>query len=109
VNKAIMQMDETTQQNAALVEEATSASQSMKEQAKELIRSVEVFKTVQAKGHLTTHVGPRETQPVTAKPTARVHEPKPMDKKPTEKHEPVGVAASNGKDRSANSGDFEEF
>jgi methyl-accepting chemotaxis protein len=33
VNKAVMQMDEMTQQNAALVEEATAASQSMAEQA----------------------------------------------------------------------------
>ncbi len=44
VNKAIMQMDETTQQNAALVEETTSASQSMKEQARELMQQVDVFK-----------------------------------------------------------------
>jgi hypothetical protein len=44
-----------------------------------------------------------------AKPMARVHEPKPMDKKPTEQHEPVGVAASNGKDRSNTSDGFEEF
>lgn len=44
VNKAIMQMDETTQQNAALVEETSSASQSMKDQARELMRQVEIFK-----------------------------------------------------------------
>ena len=36
VNRAVMQMDELTQQNAALVEEATAASQSMAEQAGEL-------------------------------------------------------------------------
>ena len=36
VNKAVMQMDEMTQQNAALVEQATAASQSMSEQAREL-------------------------------------------------------------------------
>ena len=36
VNKAVMQMDEMTQQNAALVEEATAASQSMAEQAGQL-------------------------------------------------------------------------
>ncbi|MCP4043221.1 MAG: chemotaxis protein, partial [Gammaproteobacteria bacterium] len=36
VNKAIMQMDETTQQNAALVEEAASASEAMGEQARSL-------------------------------------------------------------------------
>jgi hypothetical protein len=36
VNRAVMQMDEMTQQNAALVEEATAASQSMADQAREL-------------------------------------------------------------------------
>jgi len=36
VNKAVMQMDETTQQNAALVEEAASASQAIVEQAQAL-------------------------------------------------------------------------
>jgi methyl-accepting chemotaxis protein len=36
VNRAVMQMDEMTQQNAALVEEATAASQSMANQAREL-------------------------------------------------------------------------
>jgi methyl-accepting chemotaxis protein len=44
VNKAIMQMDEMTQQNAALVEEAASASQSMKAQAEELTKQVEAFR-----------------------------------------------------------------
>jgi len=34
VNKAVLQMDETTQQNAALVEEATAASRGMAEQAR---------------------------------------------------------------------------
>ena len=36
VNKAVMQMDETTQQNAALVEEASAASQAIVEQAQSL-------------------------------------------------------------------------
>ena len=36
VNKAVMQMDETTQQNAALVEQATAASEAMADQAREL-------------------------------------------------------------------------
>ena len=38
VNKAVMQMDEGTQQNAALVEEAAAASQAIVEQAKSLRR-----------------------------------------------------------------------
>jgi methyl-accepting chemotaxis protein len=37
VNKAVMQLDEMTQQNAALVEEASAASQSMAGQARSLI------------------------------------------------------------------------
>ena len=51
VNKAIMQMDETTQQNAALVEETTSASQSMKDQAKELMSQMDVFVVNSSGGH----------------------------------------------------------
>ena len=44
VNQAITQMDEVTQQNAALVEEATAAAESMEHEAKNLSRSVSVFK-----------------------------------------------------------------
>ena len=36
VNRAVMQMDELTQQNASLVEEATASSQAMSERAREL-------------------------------------------------------------------------
>lgn len=36
VNKAVLQMDETTQQNAALVEEAASASEAIRNQARSL-------------------------------------------------------------------------
>jgi methyl-accepting chemotaxis protein len=43
VNKAVMQMDEMTQQNAALVEQATAASQSMAEQARDLTKTMERF------------------------------------------------------------------
>jgi methyl-accepting chemotaxis protein len=43
VNKAVMQLDELTQQNAALVEEATAASQTMAEQAKGLNDSMQRY------------------------------------------------------------------
>jgi methyl-accepting chemotaxis protein len=43
VNLTITQMDETTQQNAALVEEATAAARSMEEQAIELAEAVARF------------------------------------------------------------------
>ncbi|MFA8474836.1 methyl-accepting chemotaxis protein [Xanthomonas campestris pv. campestris] len=45
VNQTITQMDETTQQNAALVEEATAAARSLEEQAVQLTEAVAVFKT----------------------------------------------------------------
>ncbi len=44
VNKAIMQMDQITQQNAALVEEAAASSQAMSQQAMELREVVGQFK-----------------------------------------------------------------
>jgi len=43
VNQTVMQMDETTQQNAALVEEATAAARAMEEQANLLDQAVAVF------------------------------------------------------------------
>jgi methyl-accepting chemotaxis protein len=43
VNKAVMQMDEMTQQNAALVEQATAASQSMADQARDLTVMMEKY------------------------------------------------------------------
>lgn len=44
VNRAVAQMDEVTQQNAALVEEAAAAAGSMQDQAQELVRAVGVFR-----------------------------------------------------------------
>jgi len=44
VNKAVMQMDKITQQNAALVEESSAASESMAQQASKLSDSVSRFK-----------------------------------------------------------------
>jgi len=44
VNQAITQMDDVTQQNAALVEQAAAAAESMQEQAGVLVDAVSVFK-----------------------------------------------------------------
>lgn len=43
VNQAILQMDQVTQQNAALVEQAAAATGSMQDQADQLTRAVSVF------------------------------------------------------------------
>lgn len=45
VNKAVMQMDELTQHNAALVEEAAASSRTMEEQAINLVRTISFFKS----------------------------------------------------------------
>ncbi|WEN14581.1 methyl-accepting chemotaxis protein [Rhodanobacter sp. AS-Z3] len=44
VNRAVMQMDEVTQQNAALVEEASAAARAMQDQAGELQRQMTFFR-----------------------------------------------------------------
>ncbi|HEV7269097.1 MAG TPA: methyl-accepting chemotaxis protein, partial [Pseudoxanthomonas sp.] len=58
VNQTITQMDETTQQNAALVEEATAAARAMEEQAQALTASVSVFRL-----HATAAVPARKPVP----------------------------------------------
>ncbi|MDX2299256.1 MAG: methyl-accepting chemotaxis protein [Xanthomonadaceae bacterium] len=45
VNRAVMSMDEMTQQNAALVEEAAAASRAMQDQAENLTRQMAFFRT----------------------------------------------------------------
>ena len=72
INQAIMQMDDVTQQNAALVEQAAAASQSLQNQADNLARAVSVFKI---NGHLaqtkTAAQPARAAKPSTARPSVR--------------------------------------
>ena len=51
VNTAISQMDEMTQQNAALVEEASAAGQAMADQARTMNTVVEFFSVGSSQGH----------------------------------------------------------
>lgn len=44
VGQAVTEMDQATQQNAALVEESTAASESLKQQAQQLVQAVSAFK-----------------------------------------------------------------
>jgi len=48
VGTAVSQMDQVTQQNAALVEESAAAAESLKTQARQLVQAVAVFKLSQA-------------------------------------------------------------
>jgi len=53
VGEAVTSMDQTTQQNAALVEEMAAAASSLRAQAQELVQTVAVFKLTQ--GEATWH------------------------------------------------------
>ena len=44
IGEAVNSMDESTQQNAALVEQMAAAASSLKEQSQELVRSVAIFR-----------------------------------------------------------------
>jgi methyl-accepting chemotaxis protein len=61
INEAITQMDQVTQQNAALVEQAAAASASMQEQAANLTRAVSVFQV--AGGGVAAPVKPATKRP----------------------------------------------
>jgi methyl-accepting chemotaxis protein len=57
VNQAVSQMDRVTQQNAALVEQAAAAAESMEDQATGLSKTVAIFHTGRA-GHVVPAVKP---------------------------------------------------
>ncbi|MCC4590798.1 methyl-accepting chemotaxis protein [Xanthomonas campestris pv. cannae] len=106
VSKTVMQLDEGTQQNAALVEEASAAAKSMEDQAAELARAVAVFRLA---GSAAISAAPaRVTKPQPARPPVRAaiaaSKPKPVApvRQPATKPRPIqGVPAD--------SAEWEEF
>jgi|TARA_R110000851_G_scaffold106833_3_gene226507 methyl-accepting chemotaxis protein-2 (aspartate sensor receptor) len=64
VNQAVSQMDEVTQQNAALVQESATAAASLEEQAAQLESAVAIFKLSEEdhRGHLP--IGKPMTRPI---------------------------------------------
>jgi methyl-accepting chemotaxis protein len=67
VNRAVMQMDETTQQNAALVEEAAASSESIVEQVHALSAMIARYQAgSDAARSRTAHGGPAERREVAA-------------------------------------------
>jgi methyl-accepting chemotaxis protein len=99
VNLSIIEMDGMTQQNAALVEEAAAAFQSLQDQAAELQRVVSIFKLAEgeeaaaaeavAPAATTTAVA---TRAVVARP-ARRPAPSPQLKKPAAARKAAGAKA----------------
>jgi methyl-accepting chemotaxis protein len=74
VNTAVTQMDEVTQQNAALVEEASAAAQSLAQQAQGLRDAVAVFKVDHRETSASRVINPR-SEPRRPAPKTRTSRP----------------------------------
>jgi methyl-accepting chemotaxis protein len=98
VSEAITHMDEGTQQNAALVEEAAAAAASLQDQAVTLAHVVSVFKM---DGMQFSDMAPAPATTVTR--TARKVAPKPATRMPV----PTSQRTANV--RSGDAADWEEF
>jgi methyl-accepting chemotaxis protein len=70
----VTQMDEMTQQNAALVEEAAAAAESLQDQAGTLVQAVSVFRTSAGGGRLAA---PAARTAAARAPARRERLPKP--------------------------------
>ena len=103
VNQAISEMDQVTQQNAALVEEAAAAAEAMQEQAARLADAVSVFKTAQVDA---VPPAPRRKEVL---PVARLPaRPPAMATRPAAKVLPAKAQAGDGQ-RLTKNDEWEEF
>jgi methyl-accepting chemotaxis protein len=72
INTAITEMDNVTQQNAALVEQAAAAAQALQEQSKELAEAVSIFKLSQPAASMHRPAPRRAGRPVTVHDAPRI-------------------------------------
>jgi methyl-accepting chemotaxis protein len=111
VNTAIGQMDQVTQQNAALVEEAAAAAASMQDQAGKLAEVVSVFKLDRAHSVAPTSAAPAPAaRPAVARKAAapKAIAAKPVKRDPV-KRDPVKADPVKREPVAAGAGDWEEF
>ena len=100
MNQAITQLDQVTQQNAALVEEAAAASESMKDQAGNLSQSVARFKLAEDSDY-TERRGPNRAVNVARLPQAKVVAKRPVAKPvaaPLKRKQAVGATSADASD-----------
>ncbi|WP_229511146.1 MULTISPECIES: methyl-accepting chemotaxis protein [unclassified Massilia] len=110
VNMSIIEMDSMTQQNAALVEEAAAAAQSLQDQAGELSRVVSIFRLVEGEQHVIEPV-PAAPASVTAPQLPAVRTPAARPARPAIKKSASAAAPAKPKKSpvAAGSDDWEEF
>jgi methyl-accepting chemotaxis protein len=82
VNLSIIEMDGMTQQNAALVEEAAAAFQSLQDQAAELQRVVSIFKLAEGEEAVTEAPAPAAVSTAVATRAVVARPARPQLKKP---------------------------
>ncbi len=104
INQTVTSMDEVTQQNAALVEEASAAARSLEEQAGGLAESVGSFRLAQGGGGV-----PPPSSKVTPLPTANRPSAPPPRKPAPRPSRPVGGAAQASAASAASDDDWTEF
>ena len=95
VNQAVSNLDQMTQQNAALVEQSSAAAMAMNEQAQRLANVVAVFNVGNAEqpvlARAAVATAPRAA--VTAQPVATAQQ-RTAAVRPAQTHKPVAVAAA---------------
>jgi methyl-accepting chemotaxis protein len=97
VNLSIIEMDSMTQQNAALVEEAAAAAQSLQDQASELARVVSIFKLSEGEQYQAEAPVAQATSTAVVVRPAAAKRPAPALKKPAVK-KPAAAATAAAKD-----------
>ncbi len=111
VNLSIIEMDGMTQQNAALVEQAAAAAQSLQDQAAELAHVVSIFKLVEGEEKPAAYVpAPVAAAPVAVRKPAPALRPVKSLTRKTEAAAPVAPAAPRKAAAASTSNDeWEEF
>lgn len=102
ISSAVSQMDETTQQNAALVEENTAAAQSLLDQARELDRLMSFFQIGEDNEDFLDKVTPLHPKKEAAKPATSAKK----NSKPSASTPKVATKSAVGSDYDNN---WEEF
>ncbi|MGC4367334.1 methyl-accepting chemotaxis protein [Hydrogenophaga sp. R2] len=83
VNTAVAQLDQMTQQNAALVEESAAAAESLKDQARKLAELISHFRTGDAAGGMPSMAPARAPAPVTTPKPVRASTAAPRAASPS--------------------------
>ncbi|HEV7814241.1 MAG TPA: methyl-accepting chemotaxis protein [Janthinobacterium sp.] len=114
VNLSIIEMDSMTQQNAALVEEAAAAAQSLQDQASELAHVVSIFKLVEGEEvHVpapsTIAAAPAATPAKAAKAVALRVAARPALKKPAAAAAAPAAKPKKVASAAAGNDEWEEF